>query len=261
MDVNKAFSEASQLIQRKLPHAAQVLKPKKKWMQTIPEKNCDVVMVMAPSTQESTVLWLKNIIEAQLPQLTVTVKNISSAKSFGIYLHASFDGLLRGAEEMRVVKRTKPEHGGSLKEFSLSEIQVFQAVDDEEAFFSTQERQSIVLHILNSLRAKQEERIEKAKIRAGRAIIPKLLSKGIIHALLPLHERTNLKPLKSKWVPTVFQQQPIDEIQKYFGSRIAFYFAWLGHYTTALLIPALIGIIFWVCLIYLCGVIAYFSHN
>ena len=37
-----------------------------------------------------------------------------------------------------------------------------------------------------------------------------------------------------------------DEICEYFGIKIGFYFAWLGHYTTALAAPALVGLVFWV---------------
>ena len=36
------------------------------------------------------------------------------------------------------------------------------------------------------------------------------------------------------------------EIADYFGIKIAFYFCWLGHYTTALCIPAAVGLSVWV---------------
>ena len=38
----------------------------------------------------------------------------------------------------------------------------------------------------------------------------------------------------------------LDEITEYFGVKIGMYFAWLGHYTTALSIPAIVGFFFWV---------------
>jgi len=38
----------------------------------------------------------------------------------------------------------------------------------------------------------------------------------------------------------------LDLISDYFGVKIAFYFCWLGHYTTALVVPAVIGLLVWV---------------
>jgi Calcium-activated chloride channel. len=38
----------------------------------------------------------------------------------------------------------------------------------------------------------------------------------------------------------------VDAICDYFGVKITMYFAWLGHYTTALIVPAVVGFIFWV---------------
>lgn len=41
-----------------------------------------------------------------------------------------------------------------------------------------------------------------------------------------------------------------DEIAEYFGVKIAMYFAWLGHYTQSLTVPAVVGFVFWVNLIF-----------
>ena len=40
-----------------------------------------------------------------------------------------------------------------------------------------------------------------------------------------------------------YKYQPIDLVKNYFGEKIAFYFAWLGAYTSFLLAPAIVGFI------------------
>lgn len=37
--------------------------------------------------------------------------------------------------------------------------------------------------------------------------------------------------------------QPVDEIRDYFGDEVAFYFAWLGTYTSSLTVPGLMGVV------------------
>jgi len=37
----------------------------------------------------------------------------------------------------------------------------------------------------------------------------------------------------------------VDEVCHYFGVKIAMYFAYLGHYTTALTIPTTAALLFW----------------
>ena len=82
--------------------------------------------------------------------------------------------------------------------------------------------------------------------------------------MFPIHEKSLLQKLQKTWVQKFLERQPIgkkfslvrweekksifvtDKICDYFGVQIALYFAWLGHYTTALFIPAIVGLLFWV---------------
>ena len=46
--------------------------------------------------------------------------------------------------------------------------------------------------------------------------------------------------LVKEWasLKSMFQKQPLDEIRRYFGVKIALYFAWLGFYTS-MLVPGI----------------------
>ena len=50
--------------------------------------------------------------------------------------------------------------------------------------------------------------------------------------------------LYSEWATlnNWMNSQPIDNIRKYFGERVAFYFAWTGFYTFSLLLPVVMGV-------------------
>lgn len=75
-----------------------------------------------------------------------------------------------------------------------------------------------------------------------------LESAGLIQQVFPVHDAAALKKLSSLWVLSWKFKQPLDEIRRYFGVQIALYFAWLGHYTAALLIPSLVGVLVWLLL-------------
>lgn len=76
--------------------------------------------------------------------------------------------------------------------------------------------------------------------------MPKCLTTGIISQVFPLHDAAELEKLQNNWVRDIWSSQPLDDICRYFGVKIGMYFAWLGHYTTALSIPAFVGFFFWV---------------
>lgn len=71
---------------------------------------------------------------------------------------------------------------------------------------------------------------------------------GIIVQLFPLHENEPLTQLQRSWVRKLFSVQPLDDIAEYFGVKIGLYFAWLGHYTCALSVPAVFGVFLWLLL-------------
>ena len=71
---------------------------------------------------------------------------------------------------------------------------------------------------------------------------------GIITQMFPLHETSALTQLRNNWVRKLFAAQPLDDIAEYFGVKVALYFAWLGHYTCALGVPAVFGVLLWAAL-------------
>jgi hypothetical protein len=41
----------------------------------------------------------------------------------------------------------------------------------------------------------------------------------------------------------IFSKQPINLINEYFGEKLGFYFAWLGFYTSSLIMPSILGLL------------------
>lgn len=94
--------------------------------------------------------------------------------------------LLKAAEEVHLPKKLRQEFGGGHKEFVISEKHCFDSSDDEERFFAMQERQSLVLHLLHTLRANSHDvtSLPDLKLVDGQAIIPKCISTGIISQVI-----------------------------------------------------------------------------
>uniref|UniRef100_A0A3P8W252 Anoctamin n=1 Tax=Cynoglossus semilaevis TaxID=244447 RepID=A0A3P8W252_CYNSE len=70
----------------------------------------------------------------------------------------------------------------------------------------------------------------------------KLGSAGVIVDTVPLHHPQQLKELSKAWYSGNQLSQPLDSVNTYFGSSIAFYFSFLDFYTWSLLPPALLGL-------------------
>ncbi|CAF1322670.1 unnamed protein product [Rotaria sordida] len=81
--------------------------------------------------------------------------------------------------------------------------------------------------------------------------IRQLISHGIFDSCFPLHEKLDYSisndrvKLRTTWatICKCLKLQPIDLIRSYMGEKVAFYFAAMGSYTIALILPSIVGVI------------------
>ncbi|CAH0714916.1 unnamed protein product, partial [Brenthis ino] len=260
---HKSFAEiakdkldsAGRELRRRLPMAGQLgahlMHPRRLLLHSTPTQQTDVVLIFPKGLPDSMLLWLLQKLRGSRPRLRVCVRQHASSQCSAFYITADDDVLLQTAEEVHLPKLLKPEFGGGYKEFTVRDMHCFQKGTSASELLSSQERGALVKHVLESARAEpgDERALEPAlTLRPGQSIVPACVSRGVVASMFPLHERTALENLRKKWVKTLFSPQPLDEISEYFGVKIAMYFAWLGHYTQSLTVPAVVGFIFWVWL-------------
>jgi hypothetical protein len=166
-------------------------------------------------------------------------------------------------------KRLRSDLGGALRDFTTRESHCFEQIKDDDgkiALFTSQERQWLVFQVLQGLRATSSDAPVfqgRAKVEEGQSIVAAWQDSGLIQQVFPLHETNALSQLKTSWVRKFFAPQPLgklanndpdnlfdrqtlsDDIASYFGVKVALYFAWLGHYTCALCVPAILGTLLW----------------
>ncbi|XP_063955758.1 anoctamin-8-like [Lytechinus pictus] len=215
----------------------------KLWLQTVPTDDCEVVVIFPTKTDDAVIMWVLAKLKERLPELKVAVRHHSHTGTCGLYLSASSECLLSGAENLSFRKPLKAEYGGGLKEFTCLESSMYEGANDAHHFLSSQERQEIIHYMLESLKAVEGDKVQNVKFLDNEPIVPKLLAKGVVSKVFPLHKRDDLQVLKKTWVQAFFKAQPLDAVCDYFGVKIAIYFAWLGFYTQALLFPAMVGLL------------------
>ncbi|KAF1385493.1 hypothetical protein PFLUV_G00108350 [Perca fluviatilis] len=233
------------LFGKRLLQAGRHIMSHKSWMKTVPTENCDVLMTFADTTDDHTLLWLLNHIRLGIPELIIQIRHHKHTRVYAFFVTATYENLLRGAEEIGLRKAVKPEFGGGARNYSCDEDYIYENIESELCFFTSQERQSIIKYWLDNLRAKHGEVLHNINFLEGQPIIPELSARGVIQQVFPLHEQRILSQLMKSWVQAVCEKQPLDDICDYFGVKIAMYFAWLGFYTTSMLYPAVIGFVLW----------------
>lgn len=217
----------------------------KVFMHTIPTEDCDIVLTLPASASDNTLMWLLSRLRSRVPYISVHFRHHDNSGIYGLYMTASYESLLQGAEELGLRKPLKHELGGGMKEFVFEDQDCFEGVLEQRAFLTSQERQCIIYHMLSNLRATEGEELEKIRFLDGQPIVPKLVSRNIVSDVFPLHTQPELIELRHIWVRDFISPQPLDKITDYFGVKIGLYFAYLGHYTSWLMLPAVFGVIVW----------------
>ncbi|XP_049511359.1 anoctamin-4-like [Dermacentor silvarum] len=122
-------------------------------------------------------------------------------------------------------------------------------ISDRDTFFSQAMRSRMAWEVLT--RAKYDE----AEHQRG---IYNLLSIGAYLGAYPLHDGpfgkgrynratetySERRVLYAEWgrARCWYKEQPLFLIRRYFGEKVGLYFAWVGFYTTMLILPAFVGI-------------------
>ncbi|XP_055848651.1 anoctamin-8 isoform X4 [Episyrphus balteatus] len=252
----ETIENASRQLRRKVPYAGHLMTPRRLWLNKIPTQ-CDVVIEFPEDAPDEALRWLLARIRSQPPSglgLVAQVKAHESTKRNAFYISAPTNILYKAAEEARLPKRLRTDLGGALKEFTTRESHCFLQIkceDGSASLFTSQERQWLVLQVLQGLRAGQSDLDAlhgRAAVEEGQSIVAAWQELGLITQVFPLHETSALTNLQSSWVKQIFAPQPLDDIAEYFGVKVALYFAWLGHYTCALGVPAVFGSILYAIL-------------
>ncbi|XP_037623803.1 anoctamin-10 [Sebastes umbrosus] len=151
--------------------------------------------------------------------------------------------LLKATEELGLCKTYR---SGDMEAFSYHDRDNFKDSDNMEVFLTLAERQYIVKYELDGLRAQRDLRIpglsDSYTLHHRDNIWQKLVSAGVIVDSFPLHNPDQLKDLSEAWYSGNQLAQPLDAVNGYFGSSVAFYFSFLDFYTWSLLPPAILGL-------------------
>lgn len=193
-----------------------------------------------------------------------------------VKIHAPFDVLTRWAEQLRISMPIaennavthdildkiidkccsknvfdpdiEPQPDQFTAPFIRAKLSKYINHEDEDGFFTPAQRSYIVHEVMCRTPYIRVASRSEAGTKIG---VDRLLGNKSYTAAFPLHEgrwdneaTENLRrTLYNTWGSwrAWYKFQPLDYVRTYFGEKIGIYFAWLGFYTTMLILPAIIG--------------------
>jgi len=169
-----------------------------------------------------------------------------------LLIGATRERLFEGAENLKLKKWDKKK---GLRDFLIADIEQFENSENPSDILFKSEKQRIIWDVLQNLSPKKNEHAvpgvpTKFFSPENDALLDILRDLDFIQNFFPLHDKEELKLLERDWFKSfdaIFKPQDIHKVRNYFGDNVAFYFAFLEHYTKALIPTALFGIFisFW----------------
>ena len=181
------------------------------WLNARTNDECDVLLTFPERVDDQVIRWFLEQFLRLEPSIRISIKYHFTTGVYGFYLTFTYERILKGADVLQLEKPIKQEFGGGYQVFLFDELEFYEGVQEEDRFFSTQERQSIVLHLLYSIRMVDEQLLNGVKFKVDRSLVQRGLEKQLIRQVIPLHNKEQLNQLRETWVwpKNVFKPQPI----------------------------------------------------
>eukprot|EP00931_Biecheleriopsis_adriatica_P032861 TRINITY_DN19122_c0_g2_i1.p1 TRINITY_DN19122_c0_g2~~TRINITY_DN19122_c0_g2_i1.p1 ORF type:complete len:711 (-),score=164.19 TRINITY_DN19122_c0_g2_i1:36-2114(-) len=120
---------------------------------------------------------------------------------------------------------------------------------DTAQFWSPCEKSQLLLRLLEQVPVDkvqlEELQVGIAALSVSGSLVPALRIAGLLETMVPLDEDLALERNKIWKAGSCSCLSPADEIQAYFGSYVAMYFAWMNSFTRWLIAPAVFGLACW----------------
>lgn len=199
---------------------------------------------------------LQRITRSGLP--FTTMKSADKDQVFVLIGNVPEERLMEAAETMKLEVRLKKSWRVPYARF-LMERKNDYVMDNvnEQRMFSSRDRQTLIMYILTegdcetidemvvstTLARTWLEKYGTIKYPTCGLNLDGYAWDGTIDGYFGMHSNIRRVELFSEWVYAPFRKQPLEKICEYLNSKTAIYFAFIGYYSSWLVISAIIGIV------------------